>query len=196
MIMMMGEVLCLGVFLSMREGAGEAKSKPSVPSWIMLLPVSCDWTATTLVNAAYTCLPASTIQMCRGCIVVFTCAMSVGVLKRRQEFFHYVGVGLVALGITIVSLDAVVNAAPSTDPSIHGHTAWFGIGLCLAGQLFQSSMLVIEEKFLSSYTVPPLQMVGLEGFFGCLIGLVLLPALQMTGVEKSTEAFHMLRTDG
>merc|ERR1719359_484921 len=194
----MGEVLCLGVFLSMRAPAavGEAKSKPSAfPTWIMLLPVSCDWTATTLVNAAYTCLPASTIQMCRGCIVVFTCAMSVYVLKRRQEAFHYVGVGLVALGITIVSLDAVINSSPSVDPASVGHTAWFGIALCLAGQIFQASMLVIEEKFLSSYTVPPLQMVGLEGAFGCVIGVVLLSACQPLGIENTLQAINMLHND-
>merc|ERR550537_227719 len=136
MIMMMGEVLCLLVFLS--TASQEAK-KASFPSWIMILPVSCDWTATTLVNAAYVFLPASTIQMCRGCIVVFTCAMSVGVLKRKQETFHYIGVALVALGITIVSLEAVLYGSPNVDPSIGmtGHTAWFGIALCLAGQLFQ-----------------------------------------------------------
>jgi len=200
MIMMMGEVLCLGVFLSMRETASDSspsKSKNGFPTWIMLLPVSCDWTATTLVNAAYTCLPASTIQMCRGCIVVFTCAMSVGVLKRRQETFHYVGVGLVALGITIVSLDAVVNTSPSVDPSIGltGHTAWFGIALCLAGQLFQASMIVIEEKFLSTYTVPPLQMVGLEGAFGCVIGVVLLSVCQPLGIESTSQAVYMLHND-
>jgi len=200
MIMMMGEVLCLGVFLSMRETASDSspsKSKNGFPTWIMLLPVSCDWTATTLVNAAYTCLPASTIQMCRGCIVVFTCAMSVGVLKRRQETFHYVGVGLVALGITIVSLDAVVNTSPSVDPSIGltGHTAWFGIALCLAGQLFQASMIVIEEKFLSTYTVPPLQMVGLEGAFGCVIGVVLLSVCQPLGIESTSQAIYMLHSD-
>jgi len=198
MIMMMGEVLCLGVFLSMRETASDSspsKSKNGFPTWIMLLPVSCDWTATTLVNAAYTCLPASTIQMCRGCIVVFTCAMSVYVLKRRQEAYHYVGVGLVALGITIVSLDAVIHSSPTVDPASVGHTAWFGIALCLAGQIFQASMLVIEEKFLSSYTVPPLQMVGLEGAFGCVIGVVLLSVCQPLGIESTSQAVYMLHND-
>jgi hypothetical protein len=133
--------------------------------------------------------------MCRGCIVVFTCAMSVGVLKRKQETFHYVGVGLVALGITIVSMEAVFYGSGTVDPSLVGHSAWVGIALCLAGQLFQSSMLVIEEKYLSSYTVPPLQMVGLEGMFGCLIGAVLLPMLQPLNIENTSQAIYMLHNN-
>jgi len=191
MIMMMGEVLCLGAYFST---AGAKGGKTTFPTWIMLLPVSCDWTATTLVNAAYVYCPASTIQMCRGCIVIFTCALSVLVLKRKQETFHYVGVALVALGITIVSLEAVLVPAPA-DPSIAGHSAWIGIALCLAGQLFQSSMLVIEERYLSSYTVPPLQMVGLEGAFGCVIGIFLLAALQPLGIESTTQAVYMMHQD-
>eukprot|EP00929_Paragymnodinium_shiwhaense_P118851 TRINITY_DN90748_c0_g1_i1.p1 TRINITY_DN90748_c0_g1~~TRINITY_DN90748_c0_g1_i1.p1 ORF type:complete len:342 (-),score=98.26 TRINITY_DN90748_c0_g1_i1:79-1104(-) len=193
LLMMLGELMCLGAFF-LSGGAGNKAGK-APPSGIMAIPVSCDWAATTLVNAAYVMIPASTIQMCRGCIVVFTCFLSVTVLKRRQQLFQYFGVFLVAMGISIVSLEAVLEGRSSSSNLTHS-TALVGIGLCLAGQIFQSSMLVIEERFLSSYTVPPLQMVGLEGFFGCLIGLVLLPALQVSGVEKSSEAMHMLATNG
>jgi len=194
LLMMLGELMCLAAFALTYVGSGSKAAGKAPPSGIMAIPVSCDWAATTLVNAAYVMIPASTIQMCRGCIVIFTCFLSVTVLQRRQKLYQYFGVFLVALGISIVSFEAVLEGRHQA--GVAHSTALVGIGLCLAGQLFQSSMLVIEEKFLSSYTVPPLQMVGLEGFFGCLIGLVLLPALQMTGVEKSTEAFHMLQTDG
>jgi len=191
MIMMMGEVLCLLVYLSSTR---DTSRKANFPSWIMLLPVSCDWTATTLVNAAYVFIPASTIQMCRGCIVVFTCFLSVTVLKRKQETFHYVGVALVALGITIVSMEAVLYGS-TVDASLAGHAAWVGIALCIAGQIAQSSMLVIEEKYLSSYTVPPLQMVGLEGMFGCLIGLVLLSVVGPLNIENTEQAIYMLHNN-
>merc|ERR1719188_1795148 len=39
-------------------------------------------------------------------------------------------------------------------------------------------------------------MVGLEGLFGCFIGVVLLTFLQRTGIEKSTEAMYMLQSSG
>ena len=47
-------------------------------------------------------IPASTIQMTRGCVVMFTCFFSVVFLGRAQYAFHYWGVALVATGITIV----------------------------------------------------------------------------------------------
>lgn len=188
MLMMIGELMCLGAFfLFHREKATKA-----APPWIMSIPVSCDWCATTLVNAAYVLIPASTIQMCRGCIVVFTCFLSVTVLKKRQEPFHYAGVALVAAGITIVSLSAALYGVSSAHAQ---ESRFLGISLCIAAQVFQSSMLVVEEKFLHSYTVPPLQMVGLEGLFGCIIGMVILTSLQVSGVESSVEAMYMVKSD-
>lgn len=187
MIMMLGELMCLGAYFFSNGFKGE---KNQIPTFKMLLPVSCDWTATTLVNAAYVMIPASTIQMCRGCIVIFTCFLSVTVLGRKQSAAQYLGVALVAVGITIVSLEAVLFGQPEVG---FQHAAWVGILLCFLGQIAQSSMLVIEEKYLSNYTVPPLQMVGLEGFFGCLIGLALLAGLQKTGLEKTTDAMYMMQ---
>jgi len=188
MLMMLGELMCLGVFLLKPKDL----AKQTVPPWIMVIPVSCDWAATTFVNAAYVMIPASTIQMCRGCIVLFTCFLSVTVLGRRQEPYHYAGVALVAIGISIVSLEAVLFSGP--EKSVDS-PRWMGLMFCIVGQLFQSSMIVVEEKFLKTYTVPPLQMVGLEGFFGTLIGCVLLIGLQATGLEKASEAFYMLEVD-
>lgn len=188
MLMMMGELMCLGAYYF--STSSKAASKNPIPMLNMLLPVSCDWTATTLVNAAYVMIPASTIQMCRGCIVIFTCFLSVNVLGRKQSASQYLGVALVALGITIVSFEAVLYGVP--EPGFHS-AAWVGIALCFAGQIAQASMIVIEERYLANYTCPPLQMVGLEGFFGCIIGLVLLSGLQTTGLERTTDAMYMMQ---
>lgn len=192
LLMMVGEFMCLAVFAVQ---PAEQKVLPvAFKPWIMLIPVSCDWTATTLVNAAYMMIPASTIQMCRGCVVMFTCAFSVIFLGRKQQPFHYFGVSLVALGITIVSLEAVLyGAVEQTTAAVTA--AWVGILLCVLGQIFQASMMVVEEKFMHSFTVPPLQMVGLEGLFGCMIGVFLMGFLQRTGFEKTTDAVYMIQHD-
>jgi drug/metabolite transporter (DMT)-like permease len=191
MLMMLGELMCLGAYF--HSVAPNNKTENSnFPMWIMALPVTCDWTATTLVNAAYVILPASTIQMCRGCIVIFTCLFSVVFLGRRQQTFHYVGVALVALGITIVSLQALFE--PSGPGPMNPRAPWIGIGLVLAAQLFQATMLVVEEKFLGKYNVPPLQMVGLEGLFGSILGVFILFSLQQIGMESSTEALYMMQS--
>merc|ERR1719450_892734 len=103
LLMMIGEVLCLFVFLLTRE-------KPSTcPSWIFMIPCLCDWTATTLVNAAFIFVPASVVQMTRGAIVIFTCAFSSIFLGRKQHAYHLAGVFFVFIGITLVSLSAFVN---------------------------------------------------------------------------------------
>lgn len=187
MLMMLGELSCLVAFSAQNSAPKDPNS--SFPLWVMALPVTCDWTATTLVNAAYVILPASTIQMCRGCVVVFTCIFSVVFLGRRQQKHQYAGVALVALGITIVSLQALLS--PSDGP-ISAKPAWVGIGLTISAQMFQSAMLVVEERYLDKYTVPPLQMVGLEGLFGSIFGIFLLVGLQATGIEKASEAMYMM----
>merc|ERR1719203_2565356 len=102
-----------------------------VPKSIFAVACCFDWTATTLVNMAYVCIPASVIQMTRGAIVIFTCLFSVVFLGRRQYKYHLFGVGFVALGITLVSLSTFFNPAHGVGPTISGWTKLFGIGLCL-----------------------------------------------------------------
>merc|ERR1719379_3336706 len=111
--MMLGEVMCLGVFYSAFRGEKENSdaASRSAPAWVFLVPCACDWTATTFVNGAYIFLPASIIQMTRGAIVLFTCLFSIVFLGRRQEKFHQFGVLLVFLGITTVSFSAFTLTA-------------------------------------------------------------------------------------
>merc|ERR1719160_451647 len=112
---MFGELLCLFAYMLQRD-------RPSpVPSWIFMIPCLCDWTATTLVNCAFIFVPASIVQMTRGAIVIFTCAFSSIFLGRRQFLFHYFGVGLVFLGITLVSLSAFFN--PTGSPVAANNTS-------------------------------------------------------------------------
>jgi len=193
MLMMLGELLCLGVFF-LTDSRAKTQGAVPFPAWIMVAPVSCDWIATTLVNMAYVILPASVIQMCRGCIVLFTCLFSTVFLGKRQQTFHYLGVFLVAMGITIVSLQAVLYGKTEEMGAVQ-YAAGVGIALCIGAQIFQATMLTVEEKFLDQYNVPPLQMVGLEGLFGCIIGLCALLTLQHLGIENTYEALYMVHSD-
>jgi drug/metabolite transporter (DMT)-like permease len=129
--------------------------------------------------------------MCRGCIVLFTCLFSVVFLGRRQEAYHYAGVFLVAVGISIVSLQALLDPSAASGVT-HAEPAYIGISLVIGAQLFQASMLVIEEKYLSKYEVPPLQMVGLEGLFGSIFGVILLTSLYNMNMESPVEAMNMI----
>jgi hypothetical protein len=103
-----------------------------------------------------------------------------------------VGVLLVFLGITLVSLSSLISEPTSTASAGSVHAKLLGIGLCIAAQVFQATMLVYEENIMSKYTVPPLLVVGMEGFFGILFGVVLLAALSFLNLEKPDAALYQL----
>jgi len=186
-LMMLGELGCLGVWYYRKRGPANY-----VPTWVFLVPCAFDWTATTLVNAAYVFLAASVIQMTRGAIVIFTCVFSMLFLGRKQEKFHLAGVGLVALGLTVVSLSALLEAEEvSVDNASH---AMMGLAFCVGAQLFQASMLVYEEKVMKNtdYQIDPLRMVGMEGAWGCIIGIILLTGLNIFDVEQTDVAIYQM----
>lgn len=192
LLMMVGEFLCLIAFYATTKADDEARSQ-DVPNSIFMIACSFDWTATTLVNMAYIFIPASVVQMTRGAIVIFTCLLSVAFLGRRQYRFHVCGVCLVAFGITLVSLSTFINPAARTTNPASATTKLFGISLCLVAQIFQASMLVYEEKIMSKYPVPPLRVVGMEGLFGIMFGLILLVGLNTFHVESTPAALYQLQ---
>jgi uncharacterized membrane protein len=192
LLMMVGEFLCLIAYYA--KGRDTNLNFDEVPKSIFAVACLFDWTATTLVNMAYMCIPASVVQMTRGAIVIFTCILSVTFLGRRQYKYHIVGVGFVALGITLVSLSTFFNPSHgvSKTSEVAAYTKIFGISLCLGAQIFQASMLVYEEKIMSRYTVPPLLVVGMEGSFGILFGLMLLGFLNAMQIESTPGAIYQI----
>jgi drug/metabolite transporter (DMT)-like permease len=196
LLMMIGEFLCLIAYYTTNNTKDIAKEK-SAPKYIFMVACLLDWTATTLVNMAYVLIAASIVQMTRGAIVIFTCLLSALFLGRRQQRFHIAGVSLVFLGITLVSLSAFFNPASTTSTSSASFTAKLtGIALCLTAQIFQASMLVYEEKIMSQYTVPPLLVVGMEGTFGIIFGVMLLTVLNYFHVESTPAALYQMQHSG
>lgn len=196
LLMMVGEFLCLLAYYATSQQEERAKVQ-EVPHHVFMVACTLDWTATTLVNMSYMFIAASIAQMTRGSIVIFTCFLSVAFLGRRQHAYHVAGVALVFAGITLVSLSAFVNpAAPGQEVTYTPSMAkkLFGISLCIGAQVFQASMLVYEEKIMSQYPVPPLRVVGMEGLFGILFGIVLLLGLNLFHVESTPAALYQMHT--
>lgn len=184
--MMVGEFLCLLIYLATRDRA-EAELSSTVPKWIFLVPCCCDWIATALICMGYALIAVSVAQMCRGAVVVFTCLLSVVVLGRRQHAFHIVGVAMVVLGITLVSVSALTNTEGE-----QGNGVLLGVCLCVFAQVFQASMYVYEEKIMTQYELQPLQVVGWEGLFGMFIGAAVLSVLYPMGYANTPGAFHQM----
>lgn len=197
LLMMIGESLCLIAYFCTRRKQDSAEAS-GAPKGVFMVACLLDWTATTLVNMAYALIPASVVQMTRGAIVIFTCLFSVLFLRRRQHGYHAAGVLLVFLGITLVSLSAFFDpvAAATSEAPKHSDAVvsrrLFGIALCVGAQVFQASMLVYEEKIMSRYSVPPLQVVGLEGVCGIVVGLGLLTFLNIFELESTPAAFYQM----
>jgi hypothetical protein len=99
----------------------------------------------------------------------------------------------IVLGIALVGLSAS-----------GGETKALGIIILLVGQIFGATGYIIEEKYLGEFdNMDPYLMAGIEGVWGTLMWLIILPILQFipctptTGVctrygtmEDSLAVFH------
>jgi len=140
----------------------------------LAIPAIGDAIGCCLMYIALTIVAASVYQMMRGIIVVITALMSVIFLHRKQYAHHFLSLFLIVLGVAIVG---VVSIAYSKD-SDKDTTSGFGILLLLASQCFIGVQYITEEYILEGYYLDPFFLVGIEGFWGCMFFLVLLPIFQ------------------
>merc|ERR1712223_538732 len=129
--MFLGEMLCMVVFYLIRwfkkwkskrhgsyeilystdeaervanEEANEAKFNPL----IFLPPALCDLTATSIQYIGLTFTYASSFQMLRGAVILFTGILSKLVLGKRQEWYRWAGMIFVIAGLVTVGLTDVL----------------------------------------------------------------------------------------
>jgi drug/metabolite transporter (DMT)-like permease len=200
--MFMGELCCLCLFYIMRyrernnsarESLLETAPQQDWSPWIFLPPAMCDMTATSLMYVGLNLTYASTYQMLRGSVVIFTGLMSMFFLKRRLQKYQWLGMFLVLCGLGVVGL---VSAGGGDDDA---SDPMLGNVLIVAAQIVVAAQMVIEEKWVGRYDLPALQVVGLEGLFGCcLISFVLfilyfIPKNSAGDpVEDTPDAFYMI----
>ncbi|XP_054714467.1 solute carrier family 35 member F6-like [Uloborus diversus] len=178
--MFLGELSCLLVFKLMvcwskRKALhneyteiGASKFNPV----IFLAPALCDMTATSLMYVGLNLTYASSFQMLRGAIIVFTGLLSVAFLDRQLKKLEWSGIFVVILGLLCVGLSDVIYPSKTNDYSPNSIIT--GDLLIIMAQIIGATQMVVEEKFVSKYNVPPLQGVGWEGFFGFTILTILL----------------------
>lgn len=181
--MFLGEFSCLIVFYLLKiYNNFKARNNPDLPvpeshscnPFLFILPALCDMCATTTVYFGLNFTYASSFQMLRGSVIVFTTVFSILFLKRRIRIrmYQWVGVFFVICGLAVVGLADMFfsnNSTYSFGDIIMGDT------LIIIAQLITASQMVVEEKFVSG-NVHPLQAVGWEGFWGALmLGSLLYP---------------------
>lgn len=224
LVMFTGEALCLAFFgiqqwrAKRREASGvinEGEGDPllSMPKDDVLQdsgkkanllvfwgPAALDLVGTTLGNIGLLWTVASVYQMLRGSVIIFTGILSVLFLKRRLNINNYTGMSITAGGIVLVGLSSMLSKPAGSG----SHLVLLGDALVVAGILCNAIQMVIEEVLLKTRSVPPPQLVGMEGIFGMLMmGAVVLPAVyyipgpEGQGIHENVlDAFVMLGNNG
>uniref|UniRef100_A0A8C5TSY5 Solute carrier family 35 member F6 n=1 Tax=Malurus cyaneus samueli TaxID=2593467 RepID=A0A8C5TSY5_9PASS len=198
--MFLGEFFCLPVFylllLRDRRRADTSHPRPIPPSpsrpftpLLFLPPALCDMAGTSLMYVALNMTSASSFQMLRGSIIIFTGLLSVAFLGRVLGRSHWLGILLTMAGLALVGLADLRGS---------------GDLLILLAQAIVSIQMVLEEKFIFSHDVHPLRAVGTEGLFGftilalLLVPLSFIPAGRLSGnprglLEDPSDALCQLR---
>lgn len=180
--MFLGELSCLLGFKILyvyytRKDYTEDQLPPSISGnrnfrrSVFALPALCDLLATSTMYVGLNLTYASSFQMLRGSLIIFTAIMSVVFLKRKLKPYEYLGIAFVISGLTIVGVSDMLSSGSSTKNTDH---IIIGDVLIILAQIVTAAQMVLEEKFVNSQRVSPLQVVGWEGFFGFTTMAVLL----------------------
>lgn len=137
-------------------------------------PAMCDMTATSIMYVALNMTSASSFQMLRGAVIIFTGLLSVAFLGRRLKTSQWVGILITILGLVIVGLADLLSG--NKDDSHKMSDVITGDLLIIMAQIIVSVQMVLEEKFVYKHDVHPLRAVGTEGLFGFIVlSLLLIP---------------------
>eukprot|EP00056_Hartaetosiga_gracilis_P014334 m.240305 g.240305 ORF g.240305 m.240305 type:complete len:385 (-) comp14849_c0_seq1:331-1485(-) len=167
--MFVGEFACLLVF-KLHRFVGKMRGGKQEPvrdfnPLIFLLPALCDCTATSAMYVGLTLTYASQFQMLRGAVVIFTGLLSKFWLKNKLKNYHWLGMLLVLIGLVCVGLAAMLGGSSGTQ----ARNPILGDIIIICAQVIVAVQMVVEEKFVGKYEVPPLLAVGWEGVFGMII---------------------------
>lgn len=214
-----GELLCLLLYViffkkshlkEIEDPAFQAKLRNKPPpspavrkygKFLFGVPAAFDLCASTLMYIGLILSAPSIYQMLRGFIVVVVAVYSRVFLKKRIFKHQTIGVVIVFIGITIVGVASVLWSASSAKNPI------LGIVVLITGQFFAGAVYAIEEKFLGSIVIHPMEAVGMEGLCGSIYYVVLLGIFYaipcsdgnfcVNGhVEDFTQAFDQIFTHG
>ncbi|XP_042359351.1 solute carrier family 35 member F6 [Plectropomus leopardus] len=177
--MFLGEFSCLAAFYILlwhdrRRPEPQVNPGQSFNPLLFFPPAMCDMTATSLMYVALNMTSASSFQMLRGAVIIFTGLLSVAFLGRRLVPSQWLGILTTILGLVIVGLADFFNGNKDDEHKLSDIIT--GDLLIIMAQVIVSVQMVLEEKFVYKHDVHPLRAVGTEGFFGFVVlSLLLIP---------------------
>lgn len=163
--MFVGEFSCLiafGLLYWYRSRRGTIMQVTRFNPLIFYPPALCDMCATSIMYVGLNLTFASSFQMLRGSVMIFTALLSVAFLGRKIRSFMWLGMITVLVGLVLVGLsDVIFKSNDSQSSDVNGIIS--GDLLICAAQIVTASQMVYEEKFIMKFNVPPLLAVGFEG---------------------------------
>lgn len=171
--MFVGEFCCLLVFKLLVFVSIQKTGEPPMElgpqefnPLIWAIPACCDSCATTAMYIGLTMTHASSFQMLRGSVVIFTGLLTTFWLGKPLKSSQWLGMFIVLAGLILVGLsgflDKSADSASASNPLL-------GDLIIVCAQVVVAFQMVVEEKLMSKHKVPSLQAVGWEGFFGMII---------------------------
>jgi drug/metabolite transporter (DMT)-like permease len=175
----------------------QQKKKRSSPL-LMSLPALCDFAATSLGGIAFLYIPASVWLLLRSALIVFSAILSIVFLKRKLKVYHWIGMIVIVVGLSLVGLSALLSEHESQDN--HFMDMVFGILLLMASLLIAAFQFTFEESLLKDRGFHALQVVGYEGLFGTIIMTILIlpllyfiPGPNLGSFENSLDALIQIK---
>ncbi|KAJ0060826.1 hypothetical protein NL108_001684, partial [Boleophthalmus pectinirostris] len=164
--MFLGEYCCLAAFYLLlcydrRRPVRQMNPGPSFNPLLFFPPAMCDMTATSIMYVALNMTSASSFQMLRGAVIIFTGLLSVAFLGRKLALSQWLGILITILGLIVVGLADFVTG--NRDDS-HKLSDIITVGdlLIIMAQIIAAVQMVLEEKFVYKHDVHPLKAVGTE----------------------------------
>ncbi|XP_053988398.1 solute carrier family 35 member F6 [Hylaeus volcanicus] len=182
--MFVGEMMCYLLFKIVycyysRRGDRSVQNNPLTKGsstfnpFILLIPALCDTCATSIMYIGLNMTYASSFQMLRGAVIVFTAVLSMGFLERKLGIREWIGIAMVIIGLAVVGFSDIINAK---DSEVDSNSVLTGDLLIICAQVITAVQMVIEEKYVTGQNIPALQAVGWEGIFGFIsICLLMIP---------------------
>lgn len=174
--MFIGEFSCLVVFYLLRcyqkinrptpvTNTTENTDTQIVNPLLFWLPAVCDMCATSTVYFGLSLTYASSFQMLRGSVIIFTTIFSILFFKRKYFGFQWLGMLFVICGLLVVGLADVLYSKNVDFPI---QNIIMGDTMIVLAQIITACQICVEEKFIKDSGAHPLQVVGWEGFWGML----------------------------
>ena len=118
----------------------------NVTPLVWILPASCDLIGTTMLFIGLSWTYASSFQMLRGSVIIFTGVFSVIFLKAKLRLHHYLGIILVVSGLVSIGIGDFYYHDYNQAKSSSKKGVVFSDLLIVFSQVITAFQMIIEEK--------------------------------------------------